>query len=108
MSSRRVACATSFSRQVRAAAALDEVELGIDLVGAVDGDVEVAGELVGEHRDPERLRLEPGRGRRGERDDVAQLAGLEQRPEVARSPIEMAGYYSTLQKLRLLRTSLRA
>ena len=60
-----------------AAAALDEGEVGVDLVGTVDGDVEDGLLVEGAEGDVERLRLLASALGGGDGDDVLQLAGLE-------------------------------
>ena len=56
--------------QQRAAAALDQVEVRVDLVRAVDGDVEAAELVERRQRDAELLGLLLGAHRRWDRHDV--------------------------------------
>mmetsp|Transcript_21149 Transcript_21149/g.60663 ORF Transcript_21149/g.60663 Transcript_21149/m.60663 type:complete len:275 (+) Transcript_21149:2000-2824(+) len=61
-----------------AAAALDKVEVGVDLVGTVDGDVELGMGVEGDEGDVEALGLLLGPDGGGDADDVLELARLEQ------------------------------
>ncbi len=61
-----------------ATAALDKVEVGIDLVGTVDGDVELGMGVEGDEGDVEALGLLLGPDGGGDADDVLELARLEQ------------------------------
>ena len=65
----------------RAATALDEVELRVDLVGAVDRDVDLPRHVVGEQRDPDAPGLVRGLDRGRHADDVGQLTAREQRTD---------------------------
>mmetsp|Transcript_4177 Transcript_4177/g.9051 ORF Transcript_4177/g.9051 Transcript_4177/m.9051 type:complete len:269 (+) Transcript_4177:1301-2107(+) len=69
-----------FSQQ-RAAAALDQIELLVHRVRAVDGDVDVGVRVERRQRDAERARLLLRPHRRRHRHDVAQLATRELLPE---------------------------
>ena len=61
-----------------ATAALDKVEVGIDLVGTVDGYVELGMGVEGDEGDVEALGLLLGPYGGGDADDVLELARLEQ------------------------------
>ena len=61
-----------------AAAALDKVEVGVDLVGTIDGDIELGVRVEGDEGDVEALGLLLGPDGGGDADDVLELAGLEE------------------------------
>mmetsp|Transcript_7141 Transcript_7141/g.17234 ORF Transcript_7141/g.17234 Transcript_7141/m.17234 type:complete len:327 (+) Transcript_7141:1347-2327(+) len=65
----------------RAAASLDEGVVGVDGVGAVDGDVEVGALVEGAEGDVEALGLLAGALRRGDAHDVLELPALELLPD---------------------------
>ena len=67
--------------QQRAAAALDDVEVGVDLVGAVDRDVELGLRVERRERDAELLGLLVRAHARRHGDDVLERAALEQRAD---------------------------
>ena len=77
---RRAADATDLLAQVRAAQPLDQVEVRVDLVGAVDHDVELGDVVERQERDPQLAAARRGRGRRGHAGDVRRA------PEASRSP----------------------
>lgn len=65
-----------------AAAALDEVEVGVDLVGAVDGEVDVGVGVEGGEGDAEGGGLLLGALGGGDADDVGEGAGFEEGAEL--------------------------
>lgn len=60
------------------AAALDKVEVGVDLVGTIDGNVELGMRVEGDEGDVEALGLLLGPDGGGDADDVLELTGLEE------------------------------
>ena len=65
-----------FFPQQRAAAAFDHVEIGIDFIGAVDGQVDARMMLECAERNAESLGIGFGGQRGGDGDDIAQLSAL--------------------------------
>lgn len=63
------------------ASALDEVEVGVDLIRAIDGHVELGVRVEGDEGDAELLGLLLGADRGGDGNDVFELAGLEELAE---------------------------
>ena len=61
-----------------AAATLDKVEVGVDLVGTIDGDIELGVRVEGDEGDVEALGLLLGPDGGGDANDVLELAGLEE------------------------------
>ncbi len=59
------------------APALDEVEVGVDLIRAIDGHVELGVRVEGDEGDAELLGLFLGADRGGDGNDVFELAGLD-------------------------------
>ncbi|MCK7517104.1 MAG: hypothetical protein MZV64_04980 [Ignavibacteriales bacterium] len=62
----------------RAAAALDQVQIGIDLVGAIDGHIEIVRQIIRHQRNAQPPRFVLGGLRGGEAHDVAERSRLQQ------------------------------
>ena len=83
ITTRRLACATIFSRKRAPPASLDQVGGRVDLVGAVDREVDRARDLFAQKRNPEAPRLLFGRPRGRDPGDVGQLSRPEPLAEAA-------------------------